>query len=139
MGFEDHGMTINVVVVDSAKLPKGVEFPPLDTAKYGWEQYLQLDDEDIAVHCWRADILVALSSVINSARFDKMPRLKLLIVAGEACRLLDQEAAQKQGVELLAFPDEKYAEPDEARDLCKRISKAIDHYIRNFENYGVTP
>ncbi len=53
-------MTINTVVTDSAKLPEGVEFPPLETAKYGWEQY-----------------------------------------------------------------------------LCNRISKAIDHYIRTFENKGV--
>ena len=53
-------MTINSVVVDSAKLPEGVGFPPLGTAKTAWEQY-----------------------------------------------------------------------------LCKRISKAINHYILNFENKGV--
>ena len=53
-------MTINSVVVDSAKLPEGVDFPPLETAKIAWEQY-----------------------------------------------------------------------------LCKRISKAINHYILNFENKGV--
>jgi len=33
-------MTINIVVVDSAKLSEGVDFPPLETAKCAWEQYL---------------------------------------------------------------------------------------------------
>ncbi len=139
MGFEGLDMTIHVVVVDSANLPESVEFPPLETVKYSWEQYLQLDDADIAVRCWRADILVVLSSAINRESLEKMPRIKLLITAGEACRQLDQAAAQEQGVELLAFPEAKYSEPDEAQDMCNRISKAIDHYIRNFENNGVAP
>ena len=132
-------MAINIVVVDSVKLPEGVEFPSLKTVKYSWEQYLQLDDEDIAVRCWRADILVVLSTAINRAHLDKMPRLKLLIVANEACRRLDQAAAEEQGVELLAFPDTTYSDPEAAQDLCNRISKAIDHYILIFENKGVTP
>ncbi len=33
-------MTINIVVIDSGKLPEGVDFPPLETAKYAWEQRL---------------------------------------------------------------------------------------------------
>ncbi len=33
-------MTINIVVIDSGKLPGGVDFPPLETAKYTWEQRL---------------------------------------------------------------------------------------------------
>ena len=132
-------MTINVVVIDGGKLPEGVEFPPLETAKFGWEQHLQLDDDEVAERCWRADILVVLSSAIKRANIEKLPRLKLLIMAGGACRQLDQVAAQEQGVELLAFPDAKYSEPGEARDMCNRISKAIDHYIRIFENKGVVP
>jgi len=132
-------MTINVVVVDGGKLPAGVEFPPLETAKYGWEQYLQLDADDIAVRCWRADIVVVLSCAIKRANMEKMPRLKLLIIAGEACGRLDQVAARQQGIELLAFPEAEYSEPGEAQDMCNRISNAIDHYIINFENKGVVP
>jgi hypothetical protein len=32
-------MAIKVVVVDAAELPESVEFPPLKTEKYSWEQY----------------------------------------------------------------------------------------------------
>ena len=55
-------MAIKVVVVDGAQLPAGVDFPPLDAAKYGWEQYPALTEEDIAERCWRADIVVALAT-----------------------------------------------------------------------------
>ena len=132
-------MTIKVVVVDSAQLPAGVEFPPLEAAKYGWEQYPALTGEDIAERCWRADIVVALASAIELTALEKMPRLKLLIVAAEACRPLDQNAVQKCGVELLTFPSAQCRESAGAQDLCRRIAQAIDYYIRNFENEGVLP
>ena len=70
-------MAIKVVVVDSAQLPAGVDFPPLEAAKYG--------------------------------------------------------------VELLTFPSAQCKESAEAEDLCSRISQAIDHYLRSFENKGVLP
>jgi len=130
-------MAINIVVADAAGLPEGVEFPPLETVKYGWEQYPQLDDDDIAMRCWRADILVMLSTAIDRVHLEKMPRLKLLIIAGDACRQLDQAAALDQGVELLAFPDAKFGEQGAAQVVCNRIAKAIDHYIRNLEHKGV--
>ena len=34
-------MTISIVVVDRAKLPEGVDFPPLETEKTAWQQYLR--------------------------------------------------------------------------------------------------
>lgn len=41
-------MAVKVVVLDGARLPADVEFPPLEVDKYGWEQYPQLSGEDIA-------------------------------------------------------------------------------------------
>jgi len=132
-------MAIKIVVVDSARLPAGVDFPPLDADKYGWEQYPSLTGEDIVERCWRADIVVALATAIELTALEKMPRLKLLIVAAEAARHLDQDALQEYGVEHLVFPSAQCKGAIEAEDLCKRISQAIDRYIRNFENKGVLP
>jgi phosphoglycerate dehydrogenase-like enzyme len=130
-------MAIKVVVVDAAQLPTGVDFPPLETAKYGWEQYPALTADDIGERCWRADILVTLSTAMDMATLKKMPRLKLLIAVGEACQRIDQNALTQLGVQFEAFPSAQCGEPDEARDLCNRISQAIDHYISNYKNSGV--
>lgn len=126
-------MAIKIVVLDAAQLPADVDFPPLHINKYGWEQYPQLVGEDIAERCWRADIVVSLSTAIGMEALQKMNKIGLLICAGEACSLLDQAAAEQRGVELLAFPDARYDSSKAAQDLCDRISAAIDHYIRNFE------
>ena len=123
-------MTTKVIVIDSAQLPAGVEFPPLEVTKYGWEQYPQLDEKEIAERCWRADILVSLSTAIRRPVLDKLNKLRLLIVAGEACNRLDQDAAQEHGVELLAFPDANLRDVQAAQELCGQVSAAISHYLR---------
>ena len=129
-------MAIKVVVVDSGRLPAGVDFPPLDAPKYGWEQYPELNEEDLSERCWRADIVVSFAKAISRTNMEKMPRLKLLVTAGEASRRLDERAARNQGIELLAFPDAQINTAADAQDLCNRVSGAINHYIRNFENKG---
>lgn len=122
-------MSIKIVVVDAGLLPPGVEFPPLEVPKYGWEEYPGLDAEGMAERCWRADVVVVFSAAISGKLLKKMKRLSLLITAGEACRQLDQVAACEQGVELLAFPDTYCIDQSDAQDLCNRITRAIDHYV----------
>lgn len=64
-------MSIKIVVVDAGRLPSGAEFPPLEVPKYGWEEYLGLDVEGMAERCWRADIVVVLSSATSSELLKK--------------------------------------------------------------------
>jgi phosphoglycerate dehydrogenase-like enzyme len=127
-------MSIKVVVLDSGRLPAGVDFPPLQIDKYGWEQYPQLNSDEIADRCWRADIVVTLASRIDGAVLEKMSRVGLLICAGEACSRVDQTAAFASGVELLVFPEAEYSSIASAQDLCDRVCAAIDHYIRTARN-----
>ena len=122
-------MSVKIVVVDAGQLARGVEFPPLEIPRYGWEEYPGLDADGIEERCWRADVVVALSSAISRELLEKMHRLSLLVTAGEACRRLDQSAALARGVELLAFPDADCSNTSDAQDLCKRIVQAIEHYI----------
>jgi lactate dehydrogenase-like 2-hydroxyacid dehydrogenase len=129
-------MAIKVVVLDSRILPEGVDFPPLDADKYGWEQYPQLQEGEIAERCWRADIVVSLDTPIGSPQLEKMVKIGLLICAGPACDRIDQAALAGHGVELLAFPDARLDEKAEAQDLCDRVAAAINHYVRNYEAGG---
>ena len=46
---------MNVVVVDSQLLGTDADFPMLDIAKFGWEQYLNLEGNGVIERCWRAD------------------------------------------------------------------------------------
>ncbi len=129
-------MDIKIVVLDSRFLPTGVDFPPLDADKYGWEQYPQLQEGDIAERCWRADIVVSLDSAIGVLELEKMVKIGLLICAGPACERIDQAAVAARSIELLAFPEAQYNTRAEAQDLCDRVAAAINHYISNYETGG---
>jgi lactate dehydrogenase-like 2-hydroxyacid dehydrogenase len=124
-------VAIKVVVLDSGRLPGGVDFPPLELDKYGWEQYPGLSGDEVAERCWRADIVVSLGTPIDRAALEKMHKLGLLICVGPACSGIDQAAVRERGVELMGFPDADYASVGAAEDLCMRVSAAIDHYVRN--------
>jgi hypothetical protein len=45
--------------------------------------------------------------------------------------------AAQLGVELKAFPSAQWGEPEQAQGVCNGTSRAIDHYISNYENTGV--
>jgi phosphoglycerate dehydrogenase-like enzyme len=124
-------MAIKVVVLDTARLPGGVDFPPLELDKYGWEQYPGLTGDEVAERCWRADIVVTLGTPVDQAALEKMHKLGLVICAGEACSEVDQVAARERGVELMAFPEADYTSVGGAEDLCARVSAAIEHYVRS--------
>ncbi len=122
-------MAIKVVVLDAATLPPGVDFPPLDLDKYGWEQYPRLAEEEIAQRCWRADIVITLTTPVSASLLKEMAKIGLLICAGEACGGVDQQAARAQGVELLAFAQSDFSTVAGAQDFCDRVVAAIDHYV----------
>ena len=129
-------MALKIVVVDSAQLPSGTEFPPLKAVKYGWEEYPSLRAEELPERCWRAEIVVLLSPDrrVDRAIMEKLPRLRLLIAVGDAAAQLDQAAARDQGVELLVFPEAFGSDAAAAQDLCNRITQAIDHYLCSIDS-----
>ena len=134
-------MAVKIVVADSAQLPLGTEFPPLEAMKYGWEEYPSLPAGELPDRCWRAEIVVLLSSDrrIDRAMMEKLPRLRLLIAIGDAAAQLDQAAARDQGVELLVFPEAIGSNAAAAQDLCNRITQAIDHYLRTIDGLEELP
>ncbi len=129
-------MTIKVVVLDGARLPPGVGFPPLASGKVGWEQYPGLSVEQIAERCQHADILISLATPIDSKALEQMVKVGLLICAGGACDKVDQRAVVARGIELLAFPDADLDSVANAQDLCNRVSAAIDHYLCGYKDQG---
>ncbi len=122
-------MAIKVVVLDTARLPLSVEFPPLALGKYDWEHYPQLRGDEIAERCGRADIVITLGTPIDASMLKKMTKIGLLICAGQACAGVDQSAARTRGAELLAFAESDLTTAAGAQDFCDRVVAAIDHYV----------
>ncbi|MGD2075525.1 MAG: hypothetical protein PVI91_10020 [Gammaproteobacteria bacterium] len=133
-------MAAKVVVVGSALLPTGVEFPPLGASRNGWEEYPSLRREDVVDRCWRADVVVLLSgdSGIDRAMPESLLRLKLVMGVGEVCARLDRDTLVEHGVELLEL-DALARGRGDAQDLCNCIARAIDDYLLRIDAGGRAP
>ena len=113
---------MNVAVLDAARLPPGVQFPPLKAAKYGWQEYPRLTEGEIAENCWRAHVILTLSTPLDAATLAALPMLKLVI---EACDgLVDLEAAAARGVAVARLPSGL-----EGGSLCHEAVETIDAFL----------
>ena len=121
-------MTMNIVVLDAAELPPGAEFPFLKAPKFGWKEYPRLPVENIAEECWRSDVLVSFGTLIPGETMTQLPRLKLVICAGERNDLADRGMAESTGIEIRHVP---YPRENRAA-ICQSIADLIDDFIVNY-------
>ncbi len=119
---------MKVVVVDSQRLPAGVEFPPLAAPKYGWAQYPALDADGMAERCWRTDILVALDTPFDVRLIERMPKLGLLMLVGNASRGWD-DGRMPGAVAVRCYPAVDIRDVRQAQACCDAIAAAIDAYV----------
>jgi lactate dehydrogenase-like 2-hydroxyacid dehydrogenase len=124
---------MNVVVVDGARLAGEVDFPMLDLPKFGWQQYPELQPEELVERCWRADIIVTVATPIDQAVIDKAFKLKLIAVAGEDASLVDTDAASARGITVVTVPGMKPDDPVGSQALCDRVVENINRFIRELE------
>lgn len=93
---------MNITVLDSACFPDGTQFPPLQAAKYGWQEFPQLPPEQIG-DCWRTHIIITLGTEVSAAMLDQLPMLKLVIEGRNG--LVDLDAALARGIAVSRLPD----------------------------------
>lgn len=119
---------MKVVVVDRQCLPAGVEFPPLAAPKYGWEEYPGLDSAGMLERCWRTDVVVALNTLFDPVLIDRMPKLGLLVLVGNACP--DGGAlAIGDRIVVRTYPHVDIRDPGQAQTCCDDIVAVIDQHI----------
>lgn len=124
---------MNVVVVDGARLAGEVDFPMLELPKFGWQQYPELQPQELAERCWRADIIVTVATPIDRAVIDKAFKLKLIAVAGEDASLVDAQAAAARGITVLAVPGMKPDDPAVSQAIADRVVENINRFISELE------
>lgn len=124
---------MNVVVVDGARLAGEVDFPMLELPKFGWQQYPELQPDELAERCWRADIIVTVATPIDRAVIDKAFKLKLIAVAGDDASLVDAQAAATRGITVVTVPGMKPDDPAVSQTIGERVVENINRFIHELE------
>jgi len=125
---------MNIVIPDCQQLPEGVDFPPLAANKFGWQQFLGLNREELKERCWRSHCVVTFNTHLDAETINSMSKLELLVIASPNVSLVDAEAAKKNNVTVCHIPDLDAAQFDinkaeDAQQLCNTVVKVIDHYM----------
>ena len=129
---------MNVVVIDSGNLAGEFDFPMLNLNKFGWEQYLVLDDDELEQRCWRTDVIVSASTPIDHNLIEKSFKLRLIVAASESTDHIDLKAAKKRGIKVCNTPG---LLPDNAatiQQLCDEVVNSINAFLEDKDLNPVT-
>lgn len=126
---------MNIVMIDSDKLAGEADFPLLDLPKFGWQQYPALTGSDIAERCWRADIIITVSTPVDRDVIDQAFKLKLIVAAGNDTGHIDLQAARERGIQVCNVPGRDPNDALQSRAICSEVIAAIDAYIKQAEKH----
>jgi lactate dehydrogenase-like 2-hydroxyacid dehydrogenase len=127
---QTHGtIMITITIVDADAIAPDVDFPPLKAAKYRWSQFPRLSGDGFADTCWGANVIVTAATPLDAALLEQLPRLRLIIVAGNAEKLVDSDAARSYGIEIECVPDTA-----DVSAACRQITDIIDAFIERSES-----
>lgn len=121
---------MNVVVVDAAHLAGEADFPMLELDKFGWQQYPELEGDELAERCWRSDVIISVDTPIDRKVIDKAFKLKLIAVAGEDASHVDLSAASERGITVCNVPAGDPGDGQGCELICRQVIANINAYIR---------
>jgi glycerate dehydrogenase len=124
---------MNIVVLDSDNLAGDADFPEVALQKYGWLQYVETNQELVGERCWRSDIIVTVSTMIDRAVIDKAFKLKLIIAAGGSYDHIDLDAARERGIKVCNVPDSAPAKTEDTGRICQQVVDIINAFLQGAE------
>ncbi|MEJ1356478.1 MAG: hypothetical protein Q2484_12115 [Candidatus Sedimenticola sp. (ex Thyasira tokunagai)] len=121
---------MNIVVVDSGRLAGEADFPEINLGKFGWIQYPRLESDQVSEKCWRSDVIISVSTPITQEVIDKAFKLKLIVVAGDACEHVDMAAAQARGIVVSNTPGLNPVDPACTQKICDGVVDNINAFLK---------
>ena len=121
---------MNIVMLDSKQLAGDADFPEVNLDKYGWQQFLSLDNDEIEERCWRADIVISTNTSVTAEVINKAFKLKLIIAAGDSTAHIDQAAADARNITVLNVPGITGDSPENTQIICQQVINNIHNWLK---------
>lgn len=121
---------MHVVVIDSNKLAGEVDFPMIDMDKFGWQQFTQLEETEIADRCWRSDVIISVDTPVTREVIDRAFKLQLIIAAGDNAAHIDMEAARQRGIVVCNTPGLDPGNKAQSQNVCDQVINNINAWLK---------
>lgn len=120
---------MNIVMVDSGQLVGDADFPEVNINKYGWLQFVELDEKEAEERCWRADVVISTNTPITAQLIKESYKLQLIIAAGDTTDHIDKEAAKERGIEVLNAPGLTGDNAESTQLICNQVVEHINLWL----------
>ncbi len=122
---------MNVIMVDAGNLAGDADFPMINLNKFGWQQFIQLDENEVIERCWRSDIIISAGTPIDKQVIDNSFKLQLIVAAGDAFDHIDLDAAAQRGIKVCNTPGLNPANTADTEKLCHQVIDNINAFLEN--------
>ena len=120
---------MNIVMVDSGQLVGDADFPEVNIIKYGWLQFVELDEKEAEERCWRADVVISTNTPITAQLIKESYKLQLIIAAGDNTDHIDKEAAKERGIIVLNVPGLTGDNTKSTQLICNQVVEHINLWL----------
>lgn len=122
---------MNIVMVDSGQLVGDADFPEVNINKYGWLQFVELDEKEAEERCWRADVVISTNTPITAQLIKESYKLQLIIAAGDNTDHIDKETAKERGIIVLNVPGITGDNAKNTQLICNKVVEHINLWLEN--------
>ena len=120
---------MNIVMVDSGQLVGDVDFPEVNLQKYGWLQFVELDEKEVEERCWRADVIISTNTPVTAQLINETYKLQLIIAAGDNTNHIDMEAAKARDISVLNVPGLTGDNAESTQLICNQVVEHINQWL----------
>jgi len=121
---------MNIVMLDSGQLTGEVDFPEVDLDKFGWQQFVSLDETEVEERCWRADIIISTNTPVTARVIDEAYKLRLIIAAGDNTDHIDHTAAKARDIEIMNVPGLTGNQAQHTEAICNQVVEQINRWLK---------
>ena len=118
-------------MLDSGQLTGEVDFPEVDLGKFGWQQFVSLEENEVEERCWRADIIISTNTPVTAKVIEEAYKLRLIIAAGDSTAHIDQTAAKARGIEIMNVAGFTGDDAQHTEVICKQVVEQINGWLKN--------
>ena len=118
-------------MLDSGQLSGEVDFPEVELDKFGWQQFVSLDDSEVEERCWRADIIISTNTPVTARVIDEAYKLRLIIAAGDDTGHIDCAAAKARNIKVMNVAGITGNDPHSTETICNKVVEQINHWLKS--------
>ncbi len=122
---------MNIVMLDSGQLTGEADFPEVNINKYGWQQFVSLENTEVEERCWRTDVIISTNTPITAQIIKESFKLRLIIAAGDNTEHIDRAAADARDIQIMNVPGITGDNAENTQVICEQVVQHINEWLES--------